>query len=138
MSEATIEDTALARRPAPRPLATLVDRFDRSVIDIPGGRARIRLFVEAFGAWDFVLDRIDSRLEPAAEQVEPDAMLLADAATWQRIADDVRGGMAAYRERRPRIRKNHAKRRPSALPIDGRIGSGIDVNKDLNLPSRNN
>jgi pimeloyl-ACP methyl ester carboxylesterase len=106
MSESTTEDTALARRPAPRPLATLVDRFDRSVIGIPGGRARIRLFVEALGAWDFVVDRIDSGLEAAAEQVEPDAMLLADAATWQRIADDVRGGMAAYRERRLRIRRN--------------------------------
>jgi hypothetical protein len=93
MSEATIEDSTLARRPVPRPLATLVERFDRSVIDIPGGRARIRLFVEALGAWDCVVDRSGGKLEPAAEGAEPDALLLADAATWQRIAHDVRGGM---------------------------------------------
>src|SRR5690242_11239516 len=103
---AASQPDSAAARPAPRPLAALVDRFDRSVIDIPGGRTRIRLFVEALGSWDFVVDRIDSKLEPAAEHVEADALLLADAATWQRVAHDVRGGMPAYRERCLKIRKN--------------------------------
>ena len=106
MTEATTEDARVARRAAPAPLASLSERFDRSVMDIPGGRARIRLFVEALGSWDFVVDRIDSRLEPAAVGVEPDALLLADAGTWQRIAHDIRGGMDAYRQRRLRVRKN--------------------------------
>src|SRR5919204_224031 len=106
LTEATTEDARVARRAAPAPLASLSERFDRSVMDIPGGRARIRLFVEALGSWDFVVDRIDSRLEPAAAGVEPDALLLADAGTWQRIAHDIRGGMDAYRQRRLRVRKN--------------------------------
>jgi pimeloyl-ACP methyl ester carboxylesterase len=106
LTEATTEDARVARRAAPAPLAGLSERFDRSVMDIPGGRARIRLFVEALGSWDFVVDRIDSRLEPAAAGVEPDALLLADAGTWQRIAHDIRGGMDAYRQRRLRVRKN--------------------------------
>src|SRR4051794_12861509 len=99
MSEAIIEDATLARRAAPAPLAALAERFDRTVIDVPGERARIRLSVEALGSWDFLIDGTDWGLEPAVEDVEPDALLLADAGTWQRIADDVRGGMDAYRER---------------------------------------
>jgi pimeloyl-ACP methyl ester carboxylesterase len=106
LSETITEDATLARRAAPAPLAALAERFDRSVIDVPGERARIRLSVEALGSWDFLVDGTDSGLEPAVEDVEADALLLADAGTWQRIADDVRGGMDAYRERRLRIRKN--------------------------------
>jgi pimeloyl-ACP methyl ester carboxylesterase len=105
LSETTTEDRALSRA-APPPLAALAGRYDPSVIDVRGGRARIRLSVEALGSWDFLVDGADGELEPAAEEVEPDALLLADAGTWQRIAHDVRGGMDAYRERRLRVRRN--------------------------------
>ena len=46
------------------------------------------------------------RLSEAAEDVEPDAVLQADAATWRRVATDLREGMRAFGARRLRIRRN--------------------------------
>jgi pimeloyl-ACP methyl ester carboxylesterase len=43
-------------------------------------------------------------LVAADEEERPDAVLSADAQTWEEIAADVRGGMAAYRAGRLRIR----------------------------------
>ena len=40
----------------------------------------------------------------AADGARPDARLAADAATWRRIADDVRGGMEAFSRGRLKIR----------------------------------
>jgi pimeloyl-ACP methyl ester carboxylesterase len=45
------------------------------------------------------------RLRPPAGP-EPDAELAADAATWRRIASDVRGGMDAFRARKLSVRRN--------------------------------
>jgi pimeloyl-ACP methyl ester carboxylesterase len=58
------------------------------------------------GAWDALIgpDGV-LRLEYAGD-AQPDALLRADAATWQRIARDLRGGMDAFRARRLRIRHN--------------------------------
>jgi pimeloyl-ACP methyl ester carboxylesterase len=89
----------------PSALRTLVGRYDPGVLDAPAGGARIRLEVTAVGAWDVVLDPGGARLvEPAADQ--PDALLRADAATWQAVAADVRGGMDAFRARRLTVRHN--------------------------------
>ena len=44
-------------------------------------------------------------LQPASGS-QPDALLSADAATWEEIARDVRGGMVAFREGRMRVRQN--------------------------------
>jgi pimeloyl-ACP methyl ester carboxylesterase len=97
---------AVARSAPPEALAILTERFDPSVIDVPRDRARIRLSVEMLGSWDFLIDGSRSKLVPAADDAEPDALLTADAGSWQRIADDVRGGMDAFRHRRLRIRRN--------------------------------
>ena len=43
------------------------------------------------------------RLAPANGE-RPDARLAADPATWRRIADDVRGGMEAFRRGRLKMR----------------------------------
>lgn len=83
----------------------LIGRFDPEVIDIPSGSARIRLIVEGKGAWDAAIDGRRIALEPATED-EPDALLGADAATWRRIAGDVRGGMRAYQAGRLSVRQN--------------------------------
>ena len=104
VSESGSESAAL--QAAPPPLATLVRRFDPPAIDIPGGRARIRLAVEMLGSWDFVVDGSRSKLVPAAEGIEPDALLTADPGSWQRMAEDIRGGMDAFRQGRLRIRRN--------------------------------
>jgi pimeloyl-ACP methyl ester carboxylesterase len=84
-------------------LQTLVDRYDPQVLALAGGRARVRLVVDGEGEWDAVLDG-GATLSPAAG--EPSAVLTADAATWRRIAADLRGGMDAFRAGRLRVRRN--------------------------------
>jgi pimeloyl-ACP methyl ester carboxylesterase len=87
-------------------VGALVDRFDADVIDLPRGRARVRLEVkgEGEGACDAVIAGRRVRLRPAREDAEPDATLSADAATWARIAADLRGGMDAFRAGRLELR----------------------------------
>jgi pimeloyl-ACP methyl ester carboxylesterase len=89
----------------PAALATLVERFDPDVIDIPSGRARIRLVVDDEGAWDALVEFDEVVLRRATEE-QPDALLNADRGTWERIARDVRGGMDAFRARQLSVRQN--------------------------------
>lgn len=84
-------------------LQTLVDRYDPQVLALAGGRARVRLVVDGEGEWDAILDG-GAVLAPASG--EPSAVLTADAATWRRIAADLRGGMDAFRAGRLRVRRN--------------------------------
>jgi pimeloyl-ACP methyl ester carboxylesterase len=90
-----VPDTALER---------LVERFDPAVFDI--GRPTVRLRVEDGGSEprDVVIEDAEARLEPARSR--PDATLSADRETWERIADDVRGGMEAFRHGRLKIRRD--------------------------------
>ncbi|MEA2406447.1 MAG: hypothetical protein QOE69_566 [Thermoleophilaceae bacterium] len=85
-------------------IAALADRFDPDVMDIPRGRARVRLEVVGGTACDAVIAGRRLRLRAAKEDVQPDAVLSADAATWKRIAADMRGGMAAFRAGRLTLR----------------------------------
>ena len=87
-------------------LETLADRFDPGVMDVPGGRARIRLGVSDGDDCDAVISLPEVQLEPAGRRREPDALLNADAATWAAIAADLRGGMDAFRKGRLEVRKN--------------------------------
>jgi pimeloyl-ACP methyl ester carboxylesterase len=103
-------------------IVALAERFDPDVIDLPRGRARVRLEVAprnasgngarreasdaslAGEACDAVIAGRRLRLVRASESAEPDSVLSADAATWDRIAADLRGGMQAFRAGRLRIR----------------------------------
>ena len=85
-------------------IAALADRFDPDVLELPRGRARIRLEVTGADACDAVLAGRRLRLRPADESANPDAVLSASAATWKNIAADLRGGMAAFRAGRLRLR----------------------------------
>src|SRR5262249_34339823 len=76
------------------------------VIDVRNEPARIRLMVEGRGSWDFVIDGARAALERADADAEPDAFLIADPGAWQAIAEDVRGGMHAFRGGRLRVRRN--------------------------------
>jgi pimeloyl-ACP methyl ester carboxylesterase len=91
---------ATAARQATAPadaISALAERYDPDVMDIPRGRARIRLEVTGAEACDAVIAGRRLRLRNADEDAQPDAVLSADAATWARIAADLRGGMQAFR-----------------------------------------
>ncbi len=90
---------------APASLLTLVERFDHGAFDLPGERAVIRLATEGEPAWDVTVERDGVRLEPRRGG-DPDALLTADARTWDAIADDVASGMNAFRGGRLRVRRN--------------------------------
>jgi len=96
---------AAAARP-PRVLGELLERFDPHVIDLPGGSARIRLQVVDGHSWDLVIRGAHAWLEPPLDGVEPNALLSADTATWERVARDIRGGMEAFRRGRLSVRAN--------------------------------
>jgi pimeloyl-ACP methyl ester carboxylesterase len=98
-------EAARTLNPPPAPLETLIDRFDATRIDVPGGRARIRLGINDGADWDVVINYGRATIEPASS-VRPDATLRANEAIWRRIADDVRGGMEAYSQGRLRVRHN--------------------------------
>src|SRR5919201_3406585 len=98
-----------ASAPAASPpgiLKELIDRFDPHVIDVPGGRARIRLEVTDGESWDVLLRGSRAWLEPPLVGTEPDARLSGDTANWKRVARDLRGGMDAFRRGRLRVRHN--------------------------------
>jgi pimeloyl-ACP methyl ester carboxylesterase len=97
---------AAAIRTPPRELELLAERFDPEVMDVPGGRARIRLELSGTEAWDALIDGPRLRLTEPGEDSRPDALLQADAATWMRMATDLRQGMSAFGARRLRIRLN--------------------------------
>jgi pimeloyl-ACP methyl ester carboxylesterase len=90
----------------PDALGALLERFDRDSFDMPRGRARVRLNVSGHGAWDLEVQRARHRVREARAGNEPDAELTADAATWERVASDLRGGMSAYRAGRLQVRRN--------------------------------
>ncbi|MBV9604326.1 MAG: alpha/beta fold hydrolase, partial [Solirubrobacterales bacterium] len=84
-------------------LERLVARFDPAVFDV--GRPLVRIRVEDGGdPHDVVLDDGAARLEPT--RGTPDAVLSADAETWSEIAEDLRGGMEAFRKGRLKIRRD--------------------------------
>jgi len=85
-------------------IAALAERFDAAAMQIPGGRARIRLEVTRGGACEAVIAGRRFWLRDTDHASEPDCILSADEPTWRRIASDVRGGMEAFRAGRLRIR----------------------------------
>lgn len=82
----------------PAGIASLARRYNPDVIDVPGGRAVVRLTVRGGDEWDARISGRRLRVIPARDNGEPDATIAADPATWQRVAQDVRGGMAAFQQ----------------------------------------
>jgi pimeloyl-ACP methyl ester carboxylesterase len=88
----------------PAGIAALAERWDPEVIDLPDGNGLIRLQVPGAGSWDACVRDLRLELVPADEASEPDAVISADADTWRRIAEDPRGAMGAFHQRRLRMR----------------------------------
>ena len=70
----------------------------------PQRRTRVRLAVGEKEVWDVVLADGAAAIAPAGAR--PDAVLTADGQTWEKIAGDVRAGMAAYQSGRLSVRRN--------------------------------
>ena len=96
--------TQLAEKQIHDSLADLVSRFDPADIDVPGGRARIRLGAGDAGTIDALIEGGIARLVPPAGEF--DALLEAELSVWDEISHDVQAGMSAYRAGRLRIRRN--------------------------------
>jgi pimeloyl-ACP methyl ester carboxylesterase len=88
----------------PSGIEALVQRYDPDVIDVPGGRALIRLRVQGGSEWDARITGRRLRIVEARDTKEPDAVIAADANTWLRVAGDVRGGMQAFQRGKLRMR----------------------------------
>ncbi len=87
----------------PESLKELVSRFDPETFDVGRRTARIRITGAAEDPYDVILDGKPPQLVPASKD-RPDALLRADADTWNGIARDLRGGMTAYQRGRLSIR----------------------------------
>lgn len=87
-------------------LQTLVGRFDHEVIDVPGGRARIRIEVTDGEDLDVEIEMPEARISSPGWRSGPDAVLTADSETWALLSADVRAGMTAFRAGRLQVRKN--------------------------------
>jgi pimeloyl-ACP methyl ester carboxylesterase len=88
----------------PAGIEALASRYDPDVIDVPGGRAVVRLSVRGGNDWDAQLSGGRLEVVAAPDGTEPDAVIAADPATWMRIAGDVRAGMKAFQRGSLRVR----------------------------------
>jgi pimeloyl-ACP methyl ester carboxylesterase len=88
----------------PAGIEALAGRYDPDVIDVPGGRAVVRLRVRGADDWDARIQGSRLRVVRASEVDEPDAVIGADPSTWMRIAGDVRAGMQAFQRGSLRVR----------------------------------
>ena len=89
---------------APDALRSLASRYDPDVFEPQNGTARVRIGVLGSDAWDAVLDHGAVRLQRA--KGDADATVSADAQTWAAMANDVLGGLDAYRAGRLSVRRN--------------------------------
>jgi len=89
---------------APDFIDTLVDRFDATVFDARKEHVRLRLVVTGEGEWDVVIEDGAARVVPAGARA--DAVLSAEAASWRRLAADLRRGMDEFRSGRLAVCRN--------------------------------
>ena len=87
----------------PRSLRTLTERYDPTALELER-RARVRLAGATPEPLDALLEDDSVTLVDADPGRRPDAQLTADADTWAKIADDVGGGMTAFRAGRLQVR----------------------------------
>ena len=79
-------------------------RYDPGVLQEPARRLRVALRVPDGGAWDVVLAGTAAQI--VAPTGRPDAIIVADSPTWDGIATDTGGALAAYLAGRLSVRRN--------------------------------
>jgi pimeloyl-ACP methyl ester carboxylesterase len=89
---------------APQALRQLVERYNPEVFDLGRPQARIRVAGADSRSFDVLLAGKTAKLVPADRGRRPDAILRADPGTWRSIAQDLRGGMDAFRRGRLQVR----------------------------------
>ena len=85
-------------------LRTLVDRYDSGVLQEPERRLRVALRVPDGAAWDVVLAETAAKI--VAPAGHPDAVIVADSATWTGIATQTSDALGAYLSARLSVRGN--------------------------------
>jgi pimeloyl-ACP methyl ester carboxylesterase len=88
------------------PFEALVGRFEPEAMDIPGGRARIRLAVAGADAREVEVTTQGATLVPGGPRSGADAVLTAEARSWQKLAGDLQAGMDEFRAGRLSVRRN--------------------------------
>jgi pimeloyl-ACP methyl ester carboxylesterase len=83
----------------------LLQRLLKDDLDLPDGKARLRLAVTGGDEVDVLLDRHGGTIAEANGR-RPDALLRADAATWAQVVRDLPAGLAAFGRGRLEIRQN--------------------------------
>ncbi len=92
--------------PPPAALEALVQRYDSTVFEPARARACVRLQGCGPQSWDVAFDGDGARLEPSDSDRRADAVLTADDETWRALADDLTGGLAAFRSGRLTVRRD--------------------------------
>jgi pimeloyl-ACP methyl ester carboxylesterase len=86
-------------------LQELAGRFDARRFELGRPHARVRLVAEGAEPVDVLLDGRHARLEAASDE-RPDAELTAGVEVWAALAEDVTGGLDAFRRGRLTIRRD--------------------------------
>jgi pimeloyl-ACP methyl ester carboxylesterase len=89
---------------APDWVRALAGRYDPDVLAEPGRRFRVELRARDEGAWQVVL--ADGSATVAKSSGRADAAIVADSASWERIASGSGGALAAYLAGRLSVRHN--------------------------------
>lgn len=98
--------TAQASPPTTRSAAErLVKRFDASVFDLGRRQARLRMRGEDGETCDVIIENGGARVVPPSND-RADAVLSADAQTWEAVAENLSDGMSAFRAGRLRLRRD--------------------------------
>lgn len=82
----------------------LLERLIPQDLDLPDGEARLRLSVKGGDEVDVLLDDRGGRL--AAVEGKPDALLRADASTWDLVVKELPAALSAFGRGRLEIRQN--------------------------------
>ena len=93
----------MASKSPPETIQELSDRYDPAVFQLTRRSARIRIEGAGPEPVDVVLGAEGAQVRRSSRG-RPDALLSADAATWREIAENLRGGMVAFRAGRLHVR----------------------------------